>query len=565
MNYHPCTEYHAFPKPCNVHPSRSTWVKPVAPASPRTPDSSQSVEDSQATNVINGGGNKAAHSEILMTAPTGLAGSLLQAAEATSEDVAISRREEAKAPNEIVQDGKLVGCVDTKAAAAVLARPVDSPEEAQEDSTETNIRPETGQNVAPAASGPERTVGEGEGEENRQEKRERHDSLHRHSATNVRRYPSESSGVPESASGFNDAVLPIHGTSGARAPADHRGRGTGRPSHNGLDGSILPGTIKSLSAVHNTVGAFTSTASPQQNQGGEATSFANGIQSEESEPSRTRETTRVDRLSSDVQEEVGSSISRDRSSLLPEARERDEGNDNIEGFQERPMCYRATFGNDQLSPPQVSKAEALPATESSPGAAENDGANDALISNTGSATKYEKTLKSTPCSHDLTVDDNHAIENETPVAIASADDADAIDAETTRASAATVLAAGAAPGSPLSLEETESAMAALIANLRPSLERSFSPGESNFAVARDFEAGGNGPNPASSSTTAPPLTAGDEGKSGDYYPDEHVSVSWEMTAMQESADGGGGVPEHKLDGEASEAATGMYEDDFDED
>ncbi|CAM9260596.1 unnamed protein product [Ectocarpus fasciculatus] len=183
----------------------------------------------------------------------------------------------------------------------------------------------------------------------------------------------------------------------------------------------------------------------------------------------------------------------------------------------------------------------------------------------GSTKKSKTILESTPCLDGLTVNDNN-IENQTPGAIVSVEIADAIDAETMRALPATAVAAGAPPGSPLSLEETESAMAALIAKLRPSLGRSFSLEESKVAAAIEFKAGGSGPHPESSSTTAPLLSTGDEGKSGN-YPDEGPSVSWDMTAMQErkSADAGGGVAESKLDGEASEAATGMYEDDFDDD
>ncbi|CAN0000658.1 unnamed protein product, partial [Ectocarpus sp. 12 AP-2014] len=140
---------------------RSTWVKPVAPASPRTPDSGHSVEACQATNAINSDGNEAAHSGILSTAATGLAGSLSHVAGATTPGVAISTRERDKVPDGNVENGRLVGRVDAKAAStAVLARPVDSPEEEQEDSTETNIRPETGRKVPSAASGPERAVGE---------------------------------------------------------------------------------------------------------------------------------------------------------------------------------------------------------------------------------------------------------------------------------------------------------------------------------------------------------------------------------------------------------------------
>lgn len=524
------------------------------------------MEACQATNAINGDGNETAHSRILSTAATGLAGSLPQVAEATTPEVAISTRERDKAPDGIVEDGRLVGRVDTKAAStAILSRPVDPPEEEQEDSNESNIRPETGRNVAPAASGPERAVGEGEGEGKREE---RHGSLQRLSSTKARGYSNGSSGVPESTSGFDDAMLPIRGRSGNRAPADHRRRGPSWPSNNGLDGSILTGTRKSLPVVHDTVGAITSTPLPQQIVEGKVLSRANGIQPEDAEPSRPRETSRVDRLSSDVQEEAGSATSMARSSLLPEARENDEGDDDVEGYKKKTsMCYRANFGSDQSSPPQVSKAEALPATESSPDAAD-DVATDVLVSNTASAKKNETPLESTPCLHDLSVHDNKNIANETSVAIASADDADAIDAETTRVSPASVLAAGAAPGSPLSLEETESAMSALIAKLRPSLGRSLSPEESKVAAAAvhvDFETGGNGPDPGLGSTTAPLLTAGDEGKSGN-YPEGGLSISWDMTAMQESTDGGGGVAGNKLDGEASEAATGgMYEDDFDDD
>ncbi|CAN0286601.1 unnamed protein product [Ectocarpus sp. 8 AP-2014] len=543
---------------------RSTWVKPVAPASPRTPDSNHSVEAFQATNAINGDGNETAHLGILSTAATGLAGSLAQAAEARMPEAAISTRERDKAPNGIVEDGRLVERVDTKAASpAVLARPVDSPDEDQEDSTETNIRPETGRNVPPAASGPERAVGEGEGEGKREE---RHGSLHRLSSTNVRGFSNGSSGVPESASEFDDATLPIRGRSGNSAPSDHRWRGPSWPSNNGLDGSILAGTRKSLPVVHDTVDAFTPTSLPQKIVEGKVLSRANGIQPEEAEPSRPREASGVDRLSSDVQEEAGCATSRARSSLLPEARENDEGDDDVEGYKTTSTCYRANFGSDQSSPPQVSHTEALPATESSPDAAD-DVATDALVSNTASAKKNETPpLESTPCLHDLSVNDNNNIESETSVAIAPAgDDADAIDARTTRVSPASVLAAGAAPGSPLSLEETESAMAALIAKLRPSLERSLSPEESKVAAAAvDFETRGNGPDPGLGSTTAPLLTAGDEGKSGNYR-EGVLSVSWDMAAMQESTDGRGGVAGKKLDGEASEAATGMYEDDFDDD
>ncbi|CBJ27708.1 hypothetical protein Esi_0083_0033 [Ectocarpus siliculosus] len=541
---------------------RSTWVKPVAPASPRY--RSHSLGACQATNAINGDGNEDAHSVILSTAATGLAGSLPQAAEATTPGVAISTRERDKAPDGILEDGRLAERVDTKAAStAVLARPVDSPDEEQEDSTETNIRPETGRNVPPAASGPERAVGEG-AEEGKSE--ERHGSLHRLSSTNIRGFSNGSSGVPESPSGFDDAMLPIRGRSGNSAPSDHRGRGPSWPSNNGLDGSILAGTRKSRSVVHDTVDAFTSTSLPQKIVEGKVLSRANGIQPEEAEPSRPREASGVDRLSSDVQEEAGSATSRVRSNLLPQARENDEGDDDVEGYKTTPTCYRANFGSDQSSPLQVIQTEALPATESSPDAAD-DVATDALVSNTASAKKNETPpLETTPYVNDLSVNDSNNIENKTSVSVAPAgDDADAIDARTTRVSPASVFAAGAAPGSPLSLEETESAMAALIAKLRPSLERSLSPEESKVAAAAvDFETGGNGPDPGLGSTTAPLLTAGDEGKSGNYR-EGVLSVSWDMTAMQESTDGGGGVAGKKLDGEASEAATGMYEDDFDVD
>ncbi|CAM9636326.1 unnamed protein product [Ectocarpus sp. 6 AP-2014] len=544
--------------------TRSTWVKPVAPASPRTPDSSHSLEACQATNAINGDGNEDAHSVILSTAATGLADSLPQAAEATTPEVAISTRERDKPPDGILEDGRLVERVDTKAAStAVLARPVDSPDEEQEDSTETHNRPETGQNVPPAANGSERAVGEGEGGGKREE---RHGSLHRLSSTSVRGFSNGSSRVPESASGFDDAMLPIRGRSGNSAPSDHRRRGPSWPSNNGLDGSILAGTRTSLSVVHDTVDAFTSTSLPQKIVEGKASSRANGIQPEEAEPSRPREASGVDRLSSDVQDEAGPATSRARSSLLPEARKNDEGDDDVEGYKTTSTCYRANCGSDQSSPPQVSQTEALPATESSPDAAD-DVATDALVSNTASAkTNETPPLESTPCSYELSVNDNNNIENETSASIAPAgDDADAIDARTTRVSPASVLAAGVAPGSPLSLEETESAMAALIAKLRPSLEPSLSPEESKVAAAAvDFETGGNGPDPGLGSTTAPLLTAGDEGKSGN-YPEGLLSVSWDMTAMQESTDGGGGVSGKTLDGEASEAATGMYEDDFDDD
>ncbi|CAM9266153.1 unnamed protein product [Ectocarpus sp. 12 AP-2014] len=540
---------------------RSTWVKPVAPASPRTPDSSHSVEACQATNAINGDGNQAAHSGIRSTAATGLAGSLPQAAEATTPEVAISTRERDGPPDGIVKNGRLVGRVDTKAAStAVWARPVDSPEEEQENGTETNIRPENGRSVPPAANGPERAVGEGEGEGTREE---RHGSLHRLSSTNVRGYSNGSSGVPESASGFDDAMLPIRGRSGNSAPSEHRRRGPSWSSNNGLDGSILPGTRKSLSVVHDTVDALTSTSLPQKIVEGKVLSSANGIQPEEAEPSKPRETSRVNRLSSDVQEEAGSATSRARSSLLPKARENDEGDDDVEGYKETPMCYRANFGSDQSSPPQVGKTGALTATESSSDAAD-DVATDALFSNTASAKTTETPLDSTPCLHDPSVNDSKNTENETSVTIASADDADAIDAETTRVSPASVLASGAAPGSPVSLEETESAMAALIAKLRPSLERSLSPEELKVtAAAVDVDSGGFGPDPGLGST-APLLTAGDGGKSGN-YPEGGLPVSWDMTAMQESTDRGGGVGGNKLDGEASETATGMYEDDFDDD
>ncbi|CAM9186587.1 unnamed protein product [Ectocarpus sp. 4 AP-2014] len=540
---------------------RSTWGKPVAPASPRTPDSSHSVKAGQATNAINGDGNEAAHSGILSTAATRLAGSLPQAAEATTPEAAISTRGRDKAPDGIVENGRLVERVDTKAGStAVWARPVDSPEEEQENSNEANIRPENGRNVPPAASGPERAVGEGKGEGKREE---RHGSLHLLSSTNVRGYSNGSSGVPESAPGFDDAMLPIRGRSGNSAPSGHRRRGPSWPSNNGLDGSILPGTRKSLSVVHDTVDAFMSTSLPQKIVEGKVLSTANGIQPEEAEPSRPRETSRVNRLSSDAQEEAGSATSRARSSLLPEARENDEGDDDVEGYKKTSMCYRANFGSDQSSPPQVSKTGAFPATESSPDAAD-DVATDALVSDTESTKKNETPLESTPCLHDLSVNDSKNTENETSVAIASADDTNAIDPQTTTVSPASVFAAGAAPGSPLSLEETESAMAALIAKLRPSLECSLSPEESKVAAAAvDGDNGGYGPDPGLGST-APLLTAGDGGKSGN-YPEGGLSVSWDMTAMQESTERGGGVAGNKLDGEASEAATGVYEDDFDDD
>ncbi|CAB1112084.1 unnamed protein product [Ectocarpus sp. CCAP 1310/34] len=539
---------------------RSTWVKPIAPASPRTPDSSDSVEACQATNAINGDRNEAAHSGILSTAATGLAGSLPQAVEATTPEVAISKSERDKAPDGIVEDGRLVGRVYAKVAStAVLARPVDSTDAEQEDSTETNIRPDTGRNVPPAASGPERAVGEGEGEGEREE---RHGSLHCFSSTNVRGYSNWSSGVPESASGFDDAMLPIRERSGNSAPSDHRRRGPSWPSNNGLDGSILPGTSKLLPVVHDTVEAFTSTSLPQKIVEGKVLGRENGIQPEEAEPSRPRETSRVDRLSSDVQEEAGFAISRARTNLLPESRENDEGDDDVEGYKTTSMCYRANFG-DQSSPPKVSKTGALPATESSPDAAD-DVATDALVSNTASAKKNETPLENTPCLHDPSVNDNKNTENETSVAIASADDADAIDTETTRVSPASVLAAGAAPGSPLSPEETESAMAALIAKVRPSLERSLSPEEPMVAAAAvDVDNGGYRPDPGLGSTM-PLLTAGDGGNSGN-YPEGGLSVGWDVTAMQGSTDVGGGVAGNKLDREASEAAAGMYEDDFDDD